>query len=138
MPRKKRGPPLTPEEATRVRRGEAIRTLAVRRAKSEALARSYNLPPDLRARETVLAVVLGTAGRALTRHEWLTAAGVAAGNGSGRSDGGRRNYILALEGLGLVARVKRCNPGTGARVPDLYLPTEKLLSLLAAGPASPS
>lgn len=126
-----------PEFMTRIGRLGQAGLLAARLARAGALAAKYNLPADLRPREVALAVALGTAGGPLTRAEWHERAGLRAGVGLARTDGGRRVYALTLERAGLALRVKRAKPKTGARMPDLFLPTPRLLDLLAAAASPP-
>lgn len=128
---------LNPEFRSRVGKLGQQGLLAARLVRAAALAKRYNLPVALRPREVALAVVLGTAGGPLTRREWEVAAGLTSGPGRGRTDGGRRVYVLTLEKMGLALRVKRCSPRTGARVPDLFLPSAALLDRLAVAASPP-
>ena len=104
---------------------------AAERVRAAELAAVYNLP-GLRPKEVMLCVILVEAGKPLTRADWLNRAGLASGVGRGRTNGGRRNYVVELERRKLIVRVKRNKPRTGARIPDLYLPSGQLLEALAS------
>lgn len=127
-------------------RGGAAKARAEKH-RATVLAERWNMPGML-PKEVHMATVLVAAGRALTRVEWLARCGLSSGPRgiSGAATGGgsratcpkRRIYICELERAGYVLRVKRWKPGTGARTPDLYLPTLALLSALAAAPSIPS
>ncbi len=99
-------------------------------ARARALATKWNLP-DLLPKEIHLALILATSPKPLTRESWLTQAGLSTSLGAGRTNGGRRIYIQTLETLGYIVRIRQNKPLTGARMPDLYLPSLKLLSAVA-------
>ena len=107
-----------------------VRAEAARRAE---LAAGYNLP-RLYPKEVELCLSLVNFGRPAGRAEWLRSVNLKPGKAGTKVNGAHRLYVPALEAAGLVARVRRYPVGRSAgRLPDLYLPTARLLDALAGG-----
>lgn len=117
---------LSPAQVADATRAGGLAKAAAERARGAELVARYNLA-GLTPKEAQLCLLLVGAGRPLTCREWLSAAGVRESKAPTR-----------LLRAGLVAMSQSPRRGSRGRGPVSYLPTLRLLDLLAAAASRPS